>query len=162
MTARQCENCGAFDVWDREIALDVDGNITTPPAAVRFVTSVHCLNCRHDHALGEALHARAADRPIPLHNGKLFAKRSTLGHRTLDGDKAYQLLRDKYGQEIADKAVAREATQASISLAPKSAGQKSIDAKVAAFVDELDKLGGVTRKPSTKFEEVAAKQLKAG
>lgn len=107
--------------------------------------------------LGEALHARAAERPIALSNGNVFAKIETAGKRSLDGDKAYALIREKFGQEIADKAVSREATQTGIKAA---LGKESA---VKAIVDELEKLGGVTRKPSTKFEELpAAKLLKAG
>lgn len=106
------------------------------------------------------VYARAAETPIELTSGKVFRRVTTEGSRSLDGDKAYELIRARYSQEVADKAVSREATQTGIEAALKAAGYKSLDAKVKAIVDELEKIGGVTRKPSAKFEEVPAKQLK--
>ena len=109
------------------------------------------------------VYARAAERGITLSNGNTFGRVISDGDRVLDGDKAYALIREKYGQEMADKAVTREATQTGLTDALKAAGEKSVDAKVKAFVAELDKLGGVTRKPSSSIKELPfAKLLKVG
>lgn len=99
-----------------------------------------------------ALYARAAERPIPLPDGRVFGQVKKLGARSLDGDAAYQLLREKYGQEVADRAVTREATQKGIEDALKEAGVKGAAAAKRSVVDELEAAGKVTRKERTVVE----------
>jgi hypothetical protein len=109
--------------------------------------------------LSAALYARAAERPIPRGDGKVFAQVIKEGNRKLDGDAAYALLREKYGQEVADKAVTRSATQKGIETALKAAGVKGASAKKDAIVDALEEAGKVERKPKTSFETVPAEKL---
>jgi len=50
----------------------------------------------------ERLEARACEKPIPLANGLVYGQRPVKGARQLDGTMAYELIRDKHGQKIAD------------------------------------------------------------
>lgn len=99
-----------------------------------------------------ALYARATERPIPLPDGRVFGPRTKLGPRSLDGDAAYDLLRERYGQDVADAAVTREATQKGIEDALKQAGVRGAAAVKRAVVDELEAAGKVTRKECTTIE----------
>ncbi len=105
--------------------------------------------------LGDALYARAKESPIPLGNGLVFGERKTKGSRELDADKAYEVVRDRFGQEPADKAVTREATQTGLERALGKTGK-------AEVMKLLEQRGGIShREGSTKFEEFdPKKQLK--
>jgi signal transduction histidine kinase len=72
--------------------------------------------------LSAALYARAKERPIPLGDGRMFGEVTNQGNREIDGDKAYQAVREKYGQAVADKAVTREATQKGIEVDLRTSG----------------------------------------
>lgn len=109
--------------------------------------------------LSAAVYARATERPIPRRDGSVWGPRQTLGNRSIDGDAAYQLIREQYGQAVADKAVTREATQSGIKAALKAAGVKSVDKKNEEIVKALEEAGKVTRKPKTVFESVPAARL---
>lgn len=103
--------------------------------------------------VGAALHARAAERPIPRPGGKVWGPREREGSRKIDGDAAYAALKEKYGQAVADAAVTRAATQKGIEAALKQAGVKSATKAKESLVKQLEEAGAVKRKPSVKFEE---------
>lgn len=103
--------------------------------------------------IGAALHARAARRPIPLQSGKVFGMRPTLGNRTIDGDRAYLLIKERYGDHIADAASKRQVSQAQIEAALKFAGVKSVAAAKKQLIEELEKIGAITRKPQVEPAE---------
>lgn len=96
-----------------------------------------------------AVYARAAERPIPLNGGGSLGPVTKLGNRELNGDLAYEVIRRLHGQAIADKAVAREATQKQI----KEAIGKG-DPGLKKVMDELDRVKGITRKTRTEIEEI--------
>jgi hypothetical protein len=112
--------------------------------------------------VGAALHARALEREIVLHDGRVFGPRKKEGNRVLNGDTAYAMLRDQYGQDVADKAVSRKATQKGIESALKSAGVKTPGKAKDEIVDRLDKAGAVKRDIKTVVEvhEPSQRQLK--
>lgn len=103
--------------------------------------------------LAAAIHARAAERPIPLGNGKVFGPRPTKGHDELDADKVYEVVRAKYGQAIADTAVERVATKKQLKEALGFAAPRG---KVAAAEREVLQLvkdrDGIRNKPGVKWE----------
>ena len=111
--------------------------------------------------LNTALHARAAERPIPLGNGKLYGPRAVKGNRQIDGDKAYELLRELHGPKVADASVTRETSQTQIRTALKAGGIPHPDLVLKDLVKQLEKTGGVTRKDSTRIEEYDAPALLA-
>ncbi len=124
--------------------------------AYEFLKRVKMLTAR----LTSALYARAAERPIPLADGKWFGKVSGLGNRKIDGDKAYETIRAKYGQTVADLAVSREASQKSIETAIKTiAPRGSLASMKESIMKELESIGGVTRKPTESIEEYDGKPL---
>lgn len=102
--------------------------------------------------LEAAIHARAAERPIPRPDGTVWGPRETEGNRSIDGDAAYELLREKYGQAVADKAVTRDATQKGIEAALKQAGVKSASKAKDSIMKQLEETGKVARKKKTVWE----------
>jgi hypothetical protein len=102
--------------------------------------------------VGAALHARAADRAIPLPDGMVFGTRPVQGKREIDPDKAYEKIRAKYGQEVADAAVRRKIAQTWIVDALKAANVPGAPAKKDALVKELEAEGAVKRKESTTVD----------
>lgn len=102
--------------------------------------------------LSAAVHARASERPIPRPDGTVWGPRETEGNRSIDGDAAYEVIREKYGQAVADKAVTREATQKGIEAALKQAGVKSATKAKDSIVKQLEDAGKVTRKKKTVWE----------
>lgn len=50
-----CEACGASDVWDVELSMGRDGEVTTPPAAAMTMYSKRCESCRHLQSLGPSV-----------------------------------------------------------------------------------------------------------
>ncbi len=103
--------------------------------------------------LDAMLYARAELRPIPIGDGVVFGKRAKQGNRVLDGDKAYELIRQKHGQKVADAAVTREATQKGIEDAFKSAGIAGAKGEKDRLVFALERDGGVTRKDGWVVDE---------
>lgn len=98
--------------------------------------------------MGAALHARAADRPIPLRSGKLFARVEKPGNEKLDGDVVHRVLKEQFSPEIADAAVVRTATKKRIGEALK--GRRGAEKAALAAIRLA---GGVSQKPSYGFEE---------
>ncbi len=113
--------------------------------------------------IGAAIFARAAERPIPLRNGKLFGKVITQGNEKLDGDVVYEVVKAKHGQTIADGAVVRSATKTRLREALGFVGAKSVAAAEREVLDEVRKRGGATRNAKESIEEFTAQpQLKEG
>lgn len=109
--------------------------------------------------LQAAVYARAAERPIPRVDGKVFGPVEKLGNRAIDGDAAYELVREKYGQAVADKAVTRKATQKGIEAALKEAGVKSAGATKDTLVEQLEAAGKVKRETKTSIELYEPRKL---
>jgi hypothetical protein len=103
--------------------------------------------------LEAGLHARAAVRPIPRPNGKVWGPVEKQGARKIDGDKAYPIIRERFGVEVADASVRRSVTQKAIEEALKKSGVKGAAAKKDALVKALEEAGAVERGKKTEFEE---------
>ncbi|HEU4726483.1 MAG TPA: PD-(D/E)XK nuclease family protein, partial [Kofleriaceae bacterium] len=100
--------------------------------------------------LEAALFARAAERPIPLGNGKMFGRHTKLGNEQLDGDTTYEVVREMHGQAVADAAVIRSATKTRIKEALKRAGIKVAPAEREVLA-AVRARGGATRKETTEI-----------
>jgi hypothetical protein len=162
---RHCKYCNAFDACPRQKALA--RQVQSGELARQAETLIPLAN--DDEAnealdllervkmfqqrLTAAVYARAKERPIPRPSGKVFGPRETRGNRSIDGDAAYEAIREKYGQAVADKAVTREATQKGIEAALKQAGVRGATKAKDAVVLALEEAGKVTRKPKTVYEE---------
>jgi len=110
-----------------------------------------------------AVIARSMERPIPLSGGLglVYGPRPVAGARRIDGDKAYELIRSTYNQEIADAAVTRDATQVSIKAA-FAAAKIAPEPEMKKLMKMLEAEGAVTQKDSVKIEAfLPKKQLKA-
>ncbi|HTU62140.1 MAG TPA: hypothetical protein VMF89_26965, partial [Polyangiales bacterium] len=100
-----------------------------------------------------AIFAYASEIDVPLGNGKVLGSRVKLGNTTLDGDTVYAVVREKYGQEVADAAVSREATQTKIEAALKDAGVRPRAPAMRELMTEVHKRGGAKRTPKPTSDE---------
>lgn len=173
VAGRHCKYCPSFHACDKQKQLQAD--FESNVIASRF-NSVIPFENDQDAAdafdlfermqlfiqrVRNAIYARAAERPIPLNNGRMLGEKEKLGNREIDGDAAYELIREKFGQEVADKAVRREAAQTWIKAA-LTGRVKSAEKAKDEIVEALEKAGKVTRKKSVAIEQYDAQpQLKA-
>jgi len=103
--------------------------------------------------LKAAIMARAAARPIRKRNGMMFGPVAKLGNREIDANKAYEVIRERWGQAVADDALERKAVQARIVEAFEKHGVKSPKATKDRLVKELEASGAVKREKKTAIEE---------
>lgn len=104
-----------------------------------------------------AIFAFADKDPIPLGDGKWFGKHKTYGNEKLDGDTVYQVVREKFDQETADRAVARKATKAKLKEVLQLASAER------DVLDEVRKRGGSKREEKEEVGEfIHTPQLAAG
>lgn len=165
---RQCRWCPAFDACPKQrelvqlVKTDALANrveLTIPFRDDGEAADIYDLWKRlgvlHKR-IGAALHARANERPIPLHSGKLYGPVTSTGNDKLDGDIAYDVLRALHGQQVADAAVARRATKKGIRDALSFVGGKGqvaeLERKALAAIRAK---GGIANETKTEFEEYA-------
>lgn len=92
-----------------------------------------------------ALYARAGERQFRLRDGRVFGARDKQGNREIDADAAYQLIRERYGQKVADASVKRKVAQKWIEDALKANGIAAPGATKDKLVKELETAGHVKR-----------------
>lgn len=109
--------------------------------------------------LTAALYARAKERPIPLPDGNVLAYVEKEGKRKIDGDRAYALLKERYGTTVADAAVRKTVAQKWIEDAFKQHGVPSPAKAKTAVVKALEEAGAVTREAKLSPEVVPAVRL---
>jgi hypothetical protein len=101
-----------------------------------------------------AIHAYAAERPIPIGDGKVYGPRRIQGNEKLDGDVVYQVVEALHGRPVADAAVVRNATKSRLKEALALAVDKGGAAKAErAVLAEVRKRGGVSTRETEKWEE---------
>lgn len=103
--------------------------------------------------ISAALYARANERPIPLSNGNVFGPREKSGNEKIDGDVAYEVVREMHGQRLADAAVERKATKTRLKAALKGAGVPSVASAERAVLAEIRKRGGVEQSTKIVLDE---------
>lgn len=167
---RHCTYCPAYNECPRkqalalmlkgEPALRLDlANDNDAADAYEFARKIGELLKR----LNGAIYARAAERPIPLPDGRVLAKVTEEGNEKLDGDIVWRIVADKFGRDIADTAVVRSATKVKLKEALRFAGVKSVAAAEREVLELVRSAGGAPRKESTNVKVVpAARLLKAG
>jgi len=142
---------------DLELMMPLDDN-TARVAYERLKAARHLLA-----RVERAIYARAAEHPIPLGNGKVLGKRTVRGNEKLDGDIAYEVLRDQRGQSCADMAVRRTATKKAIGEALRWSlvGNETQRSAEETTLREIRARGGATREESERIEEYVL-ELEAG
>lgn len=159
-TGKHCKYCPAFlscpdqqrlanEASGGALAIRVESmipfaNDDDAAAAYQLLGRIRTLTTR----INAAIHARAAERPIPLGNGRMFGRVEKPGNERLDGDVVYEVTKELHGQEVADLAVERKATKTRLESALK--GKRGAAKKVLDVVRER---GGVERKMTTAIEE---------
>jgi hypothetical protein len=98
--------------------------------------------------MSAALHARAAERPIRLRNGKMFGPVAKPGNEKLDGDVVWKVVGDQHGRDVADQAVVRTATKKRLTDTLKGKRGAAL-----AVLKEVKARGGISQKPTTTIEE---------
>lgn len=172
---KQCKYCRAFLDCNaqKKLAIDLQTDVVVsqfnsmiPFESDQDAADTHDLKDRVRLWLKRveaALAAYAIDHPYRLNDGRMYGEIEKLGNKEIDGDKAYEYIREAYGQKLADDAVSREATQAGIERALRRAGLKQPNKLKEDIVSELDKRGGVTQKKKVELGYYDAQpQLKAG
>jgi hypothetical protein len=103
--------------------------------------------------LERALYAFAKDRPFRLSNGNIVGEHPTVGNETLNGDIVHEVVAEKYGKEVADKAVIYTATKKRLEAALKEAGVPSPTKAKESLLVEIRRRGGAHTKRSRDVEE---------
>lgn len=167
---RHCTYCPAYEACPRKqtLALTLRGEPSLrlnlehdedAADAYEFARKIRELLKRLD----AAIYARAADRPIPLADGRVLGQVTEAGNERLDGDTVWRVVADKHGRDIADTAVIRSATKTRLKEALKFAGVKSLAQAEKEVLEDVRKRGGATRKESTTIKVVdPVRLLKAG
>lgn len=164
-TGKHCKYCKAFLSCPLQSDLQIEvtsgdavmamesripfGDDTEAARAFDLLQRIKMLTTR----LSAALHARAAERPIPLPDGRVMGPVEKQGNEKLDGDVVYAVVKEQHGQSVADAAVIRTATKKRIKDAltfVTGKGQAaSAERKVLEVVRER---GGATRETRTVVE----------
>jgi hypothetical protein len=106
------------------------------------------------------LYARAAEQPIPLGEGRYFGKRRKMGNESLVGDVVYRVMRERYGQAVADQAVTREATKKALKEAlGKVVGKGQVANEERAVLDMVRSNGGSKREEKEAVEEYMLEEV---
>lgn len=114
--------------------------------------------------LGAALHARASEAPIPLGDGRMFGPEMAEGNDKLDGDIVYEVVRAKFGQDVADAATERSATKKRLREALGFVGARGqVAALERSVLDEVRAKGGLRNEIKVRIcEYTPAAALKDG
>lgn len=109
--------------------------------------------------LDAAIYARAAERPIPLNDGRVLGTVTKQGNEKLNGDAVWRVMAEKHGRDIADTAVIRSATKTRIKEALQFAGVDSVAKAEREVLEEVRRVGGSTRKETTAIETYEPQKL---
>ncbi len=158
--SRHCKYCPAFHDCPEQLALSEQAaggalalrvetmipfeNDDDATRAMELLGQISMLHTR----LKAALYARAAERPIPLRNGKLFGKQPTTGNEKLNGDVVWQAVKELHGADVADRVVVRTATKKQLEATLK--GKRGAVPAVLKLVRER---GGSERKAGWEWCE---------
>lgn len=96
--------------------------------------------------VGAALFAYANEHPIALGDGVIFGPTETRVTESLDGNMVWQLLKERYGQQLADETVQRKATKVALRESLRTVAQPRQLAKLEKeFLAEIREKGGINR-----------------
>lgn len=163
---RHCTYCPAFAACPAKqaLALTLKGepplkldlaNDNDATDAYVFASKVRMLLKRLD----AAIYARAAERPIPLPDGRELGPVVKEGNEKLDGDVMWRVVAEKHGRDIADAAVIRSATKSRLKEALGLAGVASVAKAEREVLDAVREAGGASRKESTVIEPREVQRL---
>jgi hypothetical protein len=98
--------------------------------------------------------------PIPLGDGRVFGELLTEGNEQLDGDIVWDVLRERYGREVADKAVTRAATKARLTsvIRGRLNEKRTLSKTVNSVLGEVRKRGGASRPTRKELTEYSASE----
>lgn len=154
---RQCRWCPAFHGCPAQFRLSAEietgvalakiesSSLDDDAAAAKAYEFMLAVGVFHKR-VRDAVYSRAGQRPIPLASGKVLGRVEKRGNEQLDADTVYKVVRAKHGQPIADMAVQRVATKTKLKEAMTFVGGKSAKASEGEVLDEVRKLGGVSRR----------------
>jgi hypothetical protein len=163
---RHCQYCPAFAACPQKqaLALTLKGepalrlsleNDKDAADAYEFARRVRELLKRLD----AAVYARAAQRPIPLADGRMLGQVSKQGNEKLDGDAVWSVVAERHGRDIADTAVIRTATKSRLKEALSFAGVASAAKAEREILDAVRARGGASRKETTAIEVYEPQKL---
>jgi hypothetical protein len=100
-----------------------------------------------------AIYAFASQQDIPLGNGQVLGKRVKLGNEQIDGNIAWEVLREQYDDDVANAAVTREASKAGIERALKASGVKPLAPAMRSALAAIGERGGAKRELKETIDE---------
>lgn len=104
--------------------------------------------------LSAALYARAAERPIPIGNGKMFGRHTVLGDREYDGPTVHAVVAEQLGRDVADRVVEMVASQAQFERVVKPLVKRGqFAATKKAVFGKVEELGKMQRKETIEICE---------
>jgi hypothetical protein len=159
-----------------KVVLDLKAMLTPESAAMalgRWQAATKALA-----EVGAALHAYASESPIPLGDGRVWGPRAS-EREVIDAGKAWPVLAEKFGAEVARKAMSLDTSKAGVNRAMQALreslrgaevrppgvppGKVTIRALNEEALKALREAGCIARKTSKTFEAYAvAGQLDAG
>jgi hypothetical protein len=168
VTGKHCKYCHAFiscpeqrrlaeEAGGGAIAMRVEsmipfGNDEDAADAYDLLQRIKTVQTR----LSAALYARAAERPIPLRNGRMFGPHAKLGDREYDGPTVHAVVAamPELGRDVADKVVEMVASQAQFERVVKPLVKRGqFAATKKAVFGEVERLGKMARKETVTIEE---------
>lgn len=106
--------------------------------------------------VGESLYSFASRETVFLGDGRAFGKVVKQGNEKIDGDVAYRVVGETYGQEVADAAVVRSTTKTRLKEAlSKVAGKGQLAAVERSVLAAIRAAGGSERAEREVIEEHA-------
>lgn len=100
------------------------------------------------------LYAYAKEHPIELGGGKVFGARTVKGNERLDGEIAWQVLKEQYGPDVAEAAVKFVASKSGIRNALRVvSGKGELSKREKAVIETIRERGGSERRETTRVEE---------
>lgn len=140
---------------------DVLGFVLTPQTASKARSRVKLIKAVVKE-IERQLDEYAWSHPIPVGEGRFYGPVEKAGKRKLDGDTAYRVVAERYGQDVAEVAAPaqRKALVGTVTAAArvlKDRGKaKSMAAAEREIFAALAEAGGVEQKPTTSLDEYKA------
>jgi hypothetical protein len=164
-----CRHCPAFASCPAQTALlrrvvdgseieDVERMLPLSPEVARVAYERWQAMKHLMKRIEAALHAYAKEHPIPLGGHRVFGELITEGNEQLDGDVAYAVMRDMFGQDVADAAVKRTATKTGIreALRPTLDEPRKLATTERRVHEAIRQRGGAHRPMTSKVTEYEA------
>lgn len=164
-----CRHCPAFAACPAQTALlrrvvdgseidDVERMLPLSPEVARVAYERWQAMKHLMKRIEAALHAYAKEHPIPLGGHRVFGELVTEGNEKIDGEVAWTVLADRHGPVVANAAVTKSATKASIREALRASltEPRALARTEREVLSRIRDLGGASKPLTSKVTEYEA------